>query len=206
MDDILDLFSEYHFPILISSLGPQMKHAIRSICHELDSSPSFFRFDESLLLKIMRTKVKKVASHLPKSIEFEAITKNFMDNIQGKELNSEKKPNELRKIIQLARIKTAMQLINNYLPIKYANLLLQSEDFTPLSLYLQKLQTHRASTLFIQNINHFTTDFYLKKDTVPKEKNKNKRSFENDNTRIQKKMDTKQINKITSFFKIQNKN
>lgn len=129
MDDILDLFSEYHFPILISSLGPQMKHAIRSICHELDSSPSFFRFDESLLLKIMKTKVKKVASHLPKSIELEAITKNFMDNIQEKELNDEKKADELEKIIQLARIKTAMQLINNYLPVKYANLLLQSEEY-----------------------------------------------------------------------------
>ncbi|KTW29147.1 uncharacterized protein T551_02421 [Pneumocystis jirovecii RU7] len=207
MEDILEFFSEYHFPILISYLGPQIKKAIRSICQELKSTHPFFRFDEKLLLEVLISKAKKIASHLPKSIEFEAITKHFMENIEKKEL--ENKSKEFKNIIQLARLKTAMQFINSYLPIKYENLLLQSEDFTPLSLYLHKLQTYRTTTIFIQNSNNFTTD-YLKKrpNTIFEIENKKKKKLKGNNNEIRKKMNTEGINKIYSFFKTktQNKN
>ncbi|KAG4305830.1 hypothetical protein PORY_000740 [Pneumocystis oryctolagi] len=189
MDDILELFSEYHFPILISYLKPQMKQAIRSVCQKLESTRPFFRFDETLLLKVLVSKAKKIASHLPKSIEFEAITKHFIENAKKKELDNKDKNEELENIIELARLRTAMQFINSYLPTKYENLLLQSEDFTPLSLYLQNMQIHRVNSIFIQNTNYFTNDCYLKKNnnTIFEIKNNKKRKLKNNDTEMHEK-------------------
>ncbi|KAG5513304.1 hypothetical protein PMAC_001367 [Pneumocystis sp. 'macacae'] len=204
MEDILELFSEYHFPILISYLEPQIKQAIQSICQKLDSTRPFFRFDEELLLKVLISKAKKIASHLPKSIEFEAITKHFIGTVEKKEL--ENKTQDFKNIIQLARLKTAIQFINSYLPIKYENLLLQSEDFTPLSQYLYKLQIYRTTSIFMQNANNFTTDYFKKRpNTIPKLKNK-KKKLENNNNEIYKKINAKKMNKIYSFFKTETQN